>query len=92
MNIVGDATFNGEICFTGFRNAYWEEKFNSIGYKVADNVTKSTTCLIAASDDNKSTKCVSAVKKGIPIFNYRNIEEVYNRLKDGKPLLGYLND
>ena len=92
MNIVGDSTFNGEICFTGFRNSRWEEKFNSIGYKVADNVTKSTTCLIAASDDNKSTKCVSAIKKGIPIFNYRDIEGVYDRLRDGKPLLGYLDD
>lgn len=92
MNIVGDTAFSGEICFTGFRNSRWEEKFNAIGYRVADNVTKETTCLISASDDSKSTKTVSAMKKGIPIFSYRDIEEVYNRLRDGKPLVGYSGD
>ena len=89
MNIVGDSSYSGEICFTGFRNSRWEEKFNTIGYRVADNVTKETTCLISASDDSKSSKTSAAMKKGIPIFNYRDIEEVYNRLRDGKPLLVY---
>lgn len=86
MNIVGDQTFSGEICFTGFRNSRWEEKFNSIGYKIGDNVTKNTTCLIAASDDNRTTKSAAALKKGIPIFPYRDIELVYDRLKDGRSL------
>lgn len=89
MNISGDKSFIGEICFTGFRNTRWEEKFNSIGYKIADSVNSNTTCLIAASIDSESSKMRSAIKKGIPVFNYGNIEEIYQRLKDGIPLDGY---
>lgn len=89
MNIVGDSAFTGEICFTGFRNSRWEEKFNSIGYKVGDSVNKDTVCLITASLDTTSTKMKTAMKKGIPIFNYPQIDEIYERLKNGRNLEGY---
>lgn len=86
MNIVGDTAFNGEICFTGFRNSRWEEKFNSIGYKIGDSVNNGTICLITASLDTVSTKMKTAMKKGIPVFNYTHIEDIYNRLKNGLTL------
>lgn len=89
MNITGDTSYLGEICFTGFRNSRWEEKFNSIGYKIGDNVTNNTVCLITASVDTVSTKMKAALKKGIPIFNYPNIDEVYYRLKEGLKLDEY---
>ena len=92
MNISGDTAFIGEVCFTGFRNSRWEEKFNSIGYKIGDSVNNNTTCLIAASIDSGSTKAKAAIRKGIPIFSYSDIEEVYHRLKDGIPLDGYVQD
>lgn len=87
MNIVGDTAFTGEICFTGFRNSRWEERFNSIGYKIGTSVNKETVCLITASDDSMSSKMKSAIKKGIPIFGYRDIDRVYEYLKHGKALV-----
>lgn len=92
MNIVGDTAYSGEICFTGFRNSRWEEKFNSIGYKIGDSVNNSTICLIAASIDTTSTKMKTAMKKNIPIFNYTEIEDIYTRLKNGDNLEVYLQN
>ena len=40
----------------------------------------------------KTGTIIAPMKKGIPIFSYRDIEEVYNRLRDGKPLVGYSGD
>lgn len=92
MNVVGDTSYVGEICFTGFRNSRWEEKFNSIGYKIGDSVNSDTTCLISASADSTSSKTKSAMKKGIPIFTYNDIEEVFDRLKNGESLIQYLRE
>lgn len=83
MNIVGDKSYLGQIAFTGFRNSRWEEKFNSIGYEVTDSVNKDTTLLICANDDYRSSKCQSAIKKGIPIYHYRDIEDIFDKLKRG---------
>ena len=92
MNVVGDTSYIGEICFTGFRNSRWEEKLNSIGYKIGDSVNSNTTCLISASADSTSSKTKSAMKKGIPIFTYNDIEEVFDRLKNGESLNQYLSE
>lgn len=86
MNIVGDKSYQGNVAFTGFRNSRWEEKFNRIGYEVSDTVNKDTVALISANDDYRSTKCISAMKKGIPIYHYRDIDEVFSRLQHGQSL------
>lgn len=84
MNIVGDKSYQGNIVFTGFRNSRWEEKFNSIGYEVSDTVNKETVALISANDDHRSTKCINAISKGIPIIRYRDIDEFFTRLQRGE--------
>lgn len=88
MNIVGDSSSIGKVCFTGFRSAEWESKFNDIGYDVENSVTNDTEVLISANDDLRSTKCKTAMSKGIPIFAYRDIENVYNHLKSGRRIKG----
>lgn len=90
LNIVGDTSYKGTIAFTGFRNSSWESKFNEIGYEVTDSVTTDTECLISANDDRRSTKCKTAISKGIPIVGYRDIEDIYNRLRAGKKIKGEL--
>lgn len=80
MNIVVGEILEGEVVFTGFRDSIWSEKFRSIGYRVADNVTKTTTCLIAA---NLSTgKAKKALALGIMTFPVQQIEEAYEYCKD----------
>jgi len=88
MNIVGDVSAVGKICFTGFRSAEWEAKFNEIGYEVENSVTRDTEVLISANDDLRSTKCQTAMHKGVPIFAYRDIKNVYDHLASGRRIKG----
>ncbi|MCM1214079.1 MAG: hypothetical protein NC548_06115 [Lachnospiraceae bacterium] len=88
MNIVSDVQSIGKICFTGFRSSEWESKFNDIGYEVENSVTRDTEVLISANDDLRSTKCQTAMSKGVPIFAYRDIENVYKHLKSGRRIKG----
>ena len=86
MNITTDGGINGRIAFTGFRNSRWEEKFNEIGIEVADSVTRDTLALITANNDSRSTKVMTAYQKGVPIFQYADIEKVYDALRNGETL------
>ena len=86
MTTVSETGSRGRIAFTGFRNSRWEGLFNEIGIEVGDSVTRDTLALITANNDSRSTKVVSAMNKGVPIFQYGDIENVYNALRRGESL------
>lgn len=81
LDVIGDVRMNGSVVFTGFRNAKWAEKFKNIGYIVSDTVTNNTSAVVSANTDWSSTKCKAALKKGIPIYLYGELDELYEKLK-----------
>lgn len=81
IRVIGDVRMKGTIVFTGFRNARWAEKFKNIGYQVSDSVTSSTVAVVSANTDWSSTKCKAALKKGISIYLYAELEDLYDKLK-----------
>lgn len=81
FKIQEDIKMKGSISFTGFRSADWTKKFNEIGYDVSDSVTDKTVAVISGSSQFNSTKCKQAIKKGIPIYSYADIEDVYQNLR-----------
>lgn len=81
FNIVEDKPYKGSVVFTGFRDDELAEEFDELGYEVVDNVTSNTIAVINASTKNTSTKCKSAIAKGIDIVYRGDVEEVLTALK-----------
>lgn len=81
MNIVSDASWKGNVVFTGFRNPDLEEKFNRIGYEVSSNVNRNTRAVIDSSYSHDSTKCNAARAKGIDIVHVSEVQDVLDGLE-----------
>ena len=84
FTLVPDKMYKGTICFTGFRDSEWEDKFDEIGYEVSDSVTAATYCVFGAPGTKNSTKSKKARDLNIRIYanNYDTMNGVYNRLKN----------
>ena len=81
LKIVEDVRVKGSLVFTGFRSADWTDKFAELGYEVNTSVTNGTVAVISASSDFSTGNCKAAIKKGIPIYTYSDIELLYDKLK-----------
>lgn len=86
LKVVEDTKCKGAIVFTGFRSAEWTDKFAEIGYEINTSVTNGTKAVVSASSDFSSSNCKSAIKKGIPIYTYSNIEDLYKKLRFNESL------
>lgn len=60
---------NQVIVFTGFRNKEWEKIITDNGGTVSNNVTKSTTLVVAKDPTSTSGKMQIAIKNNIPIIS-----------------------
>lgn len=86
LNIVPDRKWNGEIAFTGFRDAelqnFIETKYN---YEVTDSVTSETIAVVANNYDpnmrNPSGKIKTALAKGIDIVSIKEINTLLDILE-----------
>lgn len=81
LQLVDDAKYKGNVVFTGFTSKEWSDKFKEIGYDTGDSVTSKTVALVSATSDYNSTKCKNALKKGVSIYLYSDIEELYEALR-----------
>lgn len=85
MNIVKDIKWKGNICFTGFRDPKIEAELNDLHYEVSDSVNNATLAVVAASydpyDAMQSGKIKSALKKGLNILQYSEIETLMKELR-----------
>lgn len=79
MNLVTGRITEGEVVFTGFRDAIWAEKFDALGFRVADAVTRKTVCVIASS--MSTTKAQKARDLGIALFPSYEIDQAYEWCK-----------
>ena len=84
MNIVTAKKYKGSIVFTGFRNPKLKKEIEDLGFEVTDSVTNDCIALVSVSTDHTSTKCKSAIKKGISIVDLTDITELINDLKSFK--------
>lgn len=75
MNLVKDRKYFGNVVFSGFRDSSWEAKFDQIGFRVGDSVTRETAACIVANMG--TTKAKAALKKGTPIYLSTEIERAY---------------
>ena len=83
MNIVTDKEWKGNVVFTGFRNPELEKTFNSLGYEVSNNVNGKTIVVVDASYNHDSTKCKTALRKGIDVVHVSEVNDVLNAIKKG---------
>ena len=75
MNLVKDRKYFGNVVFSGFRDSSWEAKFDQIGFRVGDSVTRETAACIVANMG--TTKAKAALKKGTPLYLSTEIERAY---------------
>ena len=75
MNLVKDRKYFGNVVFSGFRDSSWEAKFDQIGFRVGDSVTRETAACIVANMG--TTKAKAALKKGTPLYLSTDIERAY---------------
>jgi DNA ligase (NAD+) len=69
--------FAGIIVFTVFRNPAFQKHLQSLGYEVADSVTKKTNLVIMAGDE-VTGKIKRASELGIPIIEVNEAYEKFN--------------
>ncbi len=84
MNISVDKTFKGNIVFTGFRSPDFENRFNALGYEISDNINSKTIAVVSGDYNHDSTKCKTAIKKGIDIVDLIDIEDLFKELQKSK--------
>jgi DNA ligase (NAD+) len=84
MNIKMDKKYKGNVVFTGFRDDNLTKKLDEIGYEVSTNVTSNTVAVISATNNEKSTKCMEAKRKGKSIVNIADVDKLLDDLKRNK--------
>jgi NAD-dependent DNA ligase len=65
------------VCFSGFRNADWENMIVRAGGKVNTSVSGKTDMLVVADRNEKSTKIRNAEEKGVPILTKNEFATKY---------------
>ena len=75
MNLIKDRKYFGNVVFSGFRDSSWEAKFDQIGFRVGDSVTRETAACIVANMG--TTKAKAALKKGTPLYLSTDIDRAY---------------
>lgn len=81
MNIKIDKKYKGNVVFTGFRDDSLNKKLDELGYEVSGNVTSNTIAVITSANNEKSTKCKEARKKGKSIVNLADVDRLLADLK-----------
>lgn len=84
MNISIDKTFKGNVVFTGFRSPDFETRFNKLGYEISDSINSKTAVVVSGDFNHDSTKCKTALKKGINIVDLIDIEGLFKELQKSK--------
>ena len=81
MKIVPDRINYGTLCFTGFRNKEYAEKFKSIGFPVMDNVTNDTVAVVYTGDLTTGN-ARKALKKEVPLVHLGQIDKLLDELTE----------
>lgn len=75
LNLVVGRQIEGEVVFTGFRDAEWAKEFESEGFRVSSSVNKKTIAVIAQNKFMETGNAEKARALGIALFGRDELEE-----------------
>lgn len=73
----GELFKNETVCFTGFRNKFFEDMIKQNGGEIENKFNKTVTCLVVKEKNQGTTKEKKAIENGIKILSEEDIKEMF---------------